>query len=329
MGRPTWRSSGVPLGGAADVLSHRVANVLVGNDDGAATLELAGGRWKAQVEQGGWAAHFGTGGTLLVDGAEVAPGRTLFLPTGANLHVRATAEGNFSYLATAGGWSVPKVLGSRSTCLAAGFGGLDGKPLQAGDTLRSDREGTSNVKPETSNFRLEGQFWQSRWYAALPPRADKNIIRILPGPEQGWWSATQQRLFLEKPFPITLQRDRMGIRLLSDNGCDLRLSGDVASAMRSTAVAPGTIQVPPDGCPIVLLADAQTTGGYPRIGQVAAADLPVLAQVPTGQGVCFQQVSEEDAERLLEQQERWLQRLRLGWRWYKMTAPASCSVPLR
>lgn len=303
--RPAWRSSGVPLSGAADVLSHRIANALVGNDDSAATLEVAGGGWKARVEQGGWAAHFGAGGSLWVDGVEAKSGCTLFLPTGAILHIRATAEGNFSYFATAGGWAVPEVLGSRSTCLAAGFGGLDGRPLQAGDTLHSYCNDAAD----------KGQFWQSRWYAALPPRAAKNVVGILPGPEQGWWSAAQQQIFFEAAFQITPQRDRMGIRLLPTASTDLRLSSDITSAMLSTAVAPGTIQVPPDGCPIVLLADAQTTGGYPRIGQVAAVDLPALAQVPTGQSIYFQEISEEEAERRLREQERWVQRLRLGMRW--------------
>lgn len=310
LGRPAWHSSGVPLSGATDVLSHRIANTLVGTDDSATTLEAAGGGWKAQVEQGGWAAHFGAGGTLWVDGVEAKPGRTLWLPTGAILHIRATAAGNFSYLATAGGWAVPEVLGSRSTCLAAGFGGLDGRPLRAGDVLHSDE--TINFKPPDSNLNLNGQFWQSRWYAALPHRAGKNIIRILPGPEQGWWSEEQRQVFFEKPFQITPQRDRMGIRLLPAASADLRLDGDITSAMLSTAVASGTIQVPPDGCPIVLLADAQTTGGYPRIGQVAAADLPVLAQAPPGQSIYFRQISEEEAEQRLREQQQWVQRLRLG-----------------
>lgn len=140
-------------------------------------------------------------------------------------------------------------------------------------------------------------------------------MRILPGPEQGWWSLEQQQIFFETAFQITPQRDRMGVRLLPDSRCDLRLGKNVTSAMLSTAVAPGTIQVPPDGCPIVLLADAQTTGGYPRIGQVAAVDLPTLAQVPTGQSIYFQEISEEQAERRLREQERWVQRLRLSMRW--------------
>ncbi len=104
----------------------------------------------------------------------------------------------------------------------------------------------------------------------------------------------------------------MGIRLLPAASADLRLDGDITSAMLSTAVASGTIQVPPDGCPIVLLADAQTTGGYPRIGQVAAADLPVLAQAPPGQSIYFRQISEEEAEQRLREQQQWVQRLRLG-----------------
>ncbi len=167
LGRPAWRSSGVPLSGAADVLSHHIANALVGNDDSAATLEVVGGGWKARVEQGGWAAHFGAGGTLWVDGVEAERGRTLFLPTGAMLHIRATAEGNFSYFSTAGGWAVPEVLGSRSTCLAAGFGGLDGRPLQAGDALHSYNNRTSNLQLPTSCCGKAAGMLRCR---AVPPK---------------------------------------------------------------------------------------------------------------------------------------------------------------
>lgn len=303
LGRPAWRSSGVPLSGATDVLSHSMANALLGNPDSDATLEIASGGLRAQVEQGGWAAHCGLGGSLSVDGVEIGSGRTLYLPEGAVLHIRATATGNFSYLATAGGWDVPEVLGSRSTCLAAGFGGLEGRPLQAGDTL-SSREAT-----HAAIFSQKSQFWKSRWYA--PPMSWRAVstvvIGALPGPEHGWWAAEQRRFFEEKPFQITPQHDRMGVRLLSADAAALRLSDGTASAMLSTAVAPGTVQVPPDGCPIVLLADAQTTGGYPRIAQVAAADLPLLAQVPTGQVIRFQMIGEEEAERRL-----WAQRRRVA-----------------
>jgi len=314
LGRPAWRSSGVPLSGATDVLSHSMANALLGNPDSDATLEIASGGLRAQVEQGGWAAHCGAGGTLSVDGVETESGRTLYLPDGAVLHIRATAEGNFSYLATAGGWEVPEVLGSRSTCLAAGFGGLEGRPLQAGDTL------SSRMATHAAIFSPKNHFWKSRWYAPPPTWQGGGpvVIGALPGPEQDWWTAEQRRFFEEKPFQVTPQRDRMGVRLLPVDmvqGSVAHLEGvphffkppQAAAAMLSTAVAPGTVQVPPDGCPIVLLADAQATGGYPRIGQVAAADLPLLAQVPTGQVIRFQIISEKEAERRL-----WAQRRRVA-----------------
>jgi biotin-dependent carboxylase-like uncharacterized protein len=300
LGRPAWRSSGVPLSGAADVLSHSMANALLGNPDSDATLEIASGGLRARVEQGGWAAHCGLGGSLSVDGVEVQSGRTLYLPDGAVLHIRAAAEGNFSYLAAAGGWDVPEALGSRSTCLAAGFGGLDGRPLRAGDAL------SSRLAPQALVFLPKKNFWESRWYAPSMPRLGGGpvAIGVLPGPEHGWWTAEQRRFFEEKTFRVAPQRDRMGLRLSPEDAAALRLSAEAAPVMLSAAVAPGTVQVPPDGCPIVLLADAQTTGGYPRIAQVAAADLPSLAQVPTGQSVRFQAIGEEEAERRLWAQRR-------------------------
>lgn len=308
LGRPAWRSNGVPVCGAADWISHSLANALVGNCGATAALEIVSGGWKATVEQSGWAAHYGSGGTLLADGVETEPGRTLFLPEGTNLHIRPAASGNFSYLATAGGWDVAEVLGSRSTCLAAGFGGMEGRPLQSGDILDSFFSPQKHLseKPHLS-FQKHGNFWQSRWYIARQTSyaSQPTVVGILPGPEQAWWTAEQQRLLETATFHITPQRDRMGIRLQPPADANLSLRDHRASSMLSTAVMPGTIQIPPDGCPIVLLADAQTTGGYPRVGQVIAANLAALAQVPTGQSICFQQVSESEAEqRLWKQRQR-------------------------
>ena len=318
LGRPQWRSNGVPLSGAADTLSHRLTNFLVGNEGSAATLEIAGGGFLANVEKPGWMAVCGAGGQFFVDKKEIGNGRLVFAPKGSELEIRANPKGNFTYLATPGGWDVSEVLGSRSICLSAGFGGFEGRGLRKEDVL-SAADSSDNLK--SSNELREGKVWVSKWFVNSPTFRKlstfgkfDNVIRALPGSEFHWWGETQQQRFFNTPFIVSKQRDRMGVRLET-------VSGDSTfgklDSMLSTAVAPGTVQVPPDGQPIALLADAQTTGGYPRIAQVVAVDIPRLAQIPTGKIIQFQQVALEEAEELFFGQENLLQKIRLSlqYRW--------------
>jgi antagonist of KipI len=305
LGRPQWRSSGVPLGGAADAQSHRLANILLSNDEGAATIEIAGGGFVAQVEEAGWVAVCGAGGRFFLEKKEVSEGRLTLAPEGALLEIRASEKGNYAYLAARGGWDVPQVLGSRSTCLSASFGGLEGRALQKEDVLQTlDSSDDSNPSHE----------FRSEWFVKIPifGSADPRVIRALPGPEIHWWSAAQQKDFFAVPFFISKQRDRMGVRL--ETSSPLPPPKGEKAEMLSTAVSPGTVQVPPDGQPIILLADAQTTGGYPRIAQVIAVDIPRLAQMPAGQTFYFQKVTLDEAERLFFERERFFKKLQLAMR---------------
>lgn len=307
LGRSEWRSSGVPLGGAADTWSHRVANFLVGNEGRATTLEIAGDGFRATVEKAGKLAICGTGGQFFVNNTAIGNGRLVFAPKGSELEIRANPDGNFAYLATPGGWDAPAVLGSRSTCLPAGFGGLEGRGLRKGDVLWA-ADSSDNLK--SSDELHEGKVWVSKWFVNSPTfRKFDNVIRALPGPEFHWWDETQQQQFFKTPFLISKQRDRMGVRLEEPS-----TFGKV-DTMLSTAVCPGTVQVPPDGQPIALLADAQTTGGYPRIAQIIAVDIPLLAQIPSGKAVLFQQITLEEAESLFFEQENLLRKIRLSLCW--------------
>lgn len=297
-------------------MSHRIANFLVGNEAGAATIEIAGGRCTAQVGQPGWLAVAGADGQFLAGEKEVGFGRLVFAPEGTSLDIRPGPGSNYAYLAVSGGWDVPEVLNSKSTYLAAGFGGWEGRGLRKGDILSA-----ADVPPESA---MQGGFQHERvrtvnWFAGDPflrkmmaPGSRAIVIRVLPGPEIHWWSEAQQEQFFKTPFAVSARRDRMGVRLDAvTNVSNFGKSG----TMLSTAVCPGAIQVPPDGHPFVLLADAQTTGGYPRIAQVIAADIPRLAQIPSGQNICFQRVTLEEAERLFFEQENMLQKIQLALRW--------------
>lgn len=313
LGRTSWRAEGIPLCGAADTVGHRIANFLAGNAADAATIELAGGKFSAWIEEGGRMALSGAGGQLRLDGLDIAQGRSVYIPSGTLLEVLPAPGGSFSYLATTGGWDVPPVLDSRSTCLPAGFGGLKGRMLQKGDTLSaaSGSSGDMDTSHADPSIEKESGKWAVDTSSLRPFQttgSTDTLIRILPGPESGRFEAAYRQAFFEMPFTVSLQKDRMGVRLRPAGMLPPYANVD----MLSTAVMPGTIQVPPDGNPVALLADAQTTGGYPRIAQVIAVDIPVLAQAPPGQTILFQAVTISDAEKLLFEQEKVLQKIHLA-----------------
>ena len=302
IGRLNRQDAGVPPGGAMDRFSHRIANFLVGNDDYAATLELAGGRFSAMVERGGLLAYTGAGGRLYCNKKELPGNRTLFVPKNAVLEIEPADTGNYAYLAACGGWQVPEVLGSRSTCLAAGFGGFEGRVLRKGDVLNTLR---SSDDFESSDEYHPGEIFTSNWF--VQEQISETDIRVMPGPEINRWSEKDERRFFNTDFIVSTQRDRMGIRL---GGSEIIPSEK--KEMLSTAVMPGTIQIPPDGNPVVLMADAQTTGGYPRIAQVIAVDIPRMAQISSGQHVRFQKVTLEEAEQLYFERESLLRKIQLA-----------------
>ncbi|MCC6460615.1 MAG: hypothetical protein IT260_09115, partial [Saprospiraceae bacterium] len=274
--------------------------LVLGNPADAASLEIVPGPgWLAEVEQAGWLAAAGAGMGWLIDGAPGPLGQAQYVPQGAQIRIFGQAEGLCGYLATAGGWALDRILGSRSTCLAAGFGGFEGRALQAGDCLAGRAERATRTP--------------QRWFAGLPA-SDPGLIRVVAGVDWAEWPAALRQHLLDQPFRVSALRDRMGLRL---EGPGLALPGGGGGERWSAGVVPGTVQVPPDGQPIVLLADAQTTGGYPRLAQVWAVDLPKLAQMPAGKAFRFQLGTWTEAEQALAERERWFRRLalsaRLAW----------------
>lgn len=284
MGRVGQRGRGVPLGGATDAFSLRVANIVVGNDERAAGLEftLLGPELRFEVDT-----------VIALAGADFGQprGRPLQVRAGETLKLGAAASGCRGYLAVAGGIAVPPVLGSRSTYVRAGLGGWQGRALRDGDLLPV---GTAPRAP-TGRWRIDERIWPA--YSAVP------CIRVLPGAQAEQFPDT----WTEGEWQVTPQSDRMGLRL---RGPALRRS--VTGDLVSSPVVPGTIQVPPDGQPIVLLADAQTIGGYPQLGQAIAADLPLLAQVRPGDTVRFRLVSIDEAHGAVLAQEKALGLLKEG-----------------
>lgn len=287
LGRPGQRAAGLPLGGAVDAFSLHVANLLVGNAPGAAGLEMT--LVGAELE-------FATDALIAVAGAPMggpAPGRPHAVKAGERVKFGAATCGCRTYLAVAGGIAVPEVLGGRGTDLRASLGGWEGRALTKGDELPIG-EGAREIV--------------GRWSVdpkIFPELCEEVILRTVVGPEAAEFSGGISR----EEFTVSPQSDRMGIRLTGTN-----LVRRAGADLVSSAVTPGTVQVPPDGAPIVLLADAQTIGGYPRIAHVIRADQPLLAQLRPGDRVRFRNVKLAEAHRLWREQARTLALVQQGLR---------------
>lgn len=285
-GRHASRRYGVPLGGAMDLFALEAANRLVGNAPGAAALEITGGGATFEVLSLTLLALAGAEfGAQLDEQALPSWGAFLARP-GAQLHLRGRQErwGARAYLALAGGIDVPEVLGGRGTCLAGAFGGLTGRPLRTGDTLHNAANGAWGTGDA---LRWAGRRWPEE---QRPAYAETPILRLLPGPHIELFAADALQTLLHTPLRISATSNRIGYRLEG-----LRLHTVAPVDLPSLGVLPGVIQVPPDGAPILLMADAQTTGGYPIIGVVIGADLPLAAQLLPGDSLRFTQTSLEEA----------------------------------
>lgn len=290
--RDGWRHVGVARGGALDPAQAVLANHLVGNAHDAAVLEITLGGPTLAFDAPIRIALCGAAIDAAFDSGDgvrriVPNGRPVALPAGT-LKLGTIRHGLRTWLAITGGIDVPVALGSRSTDLRGGFGGIDGRTLQAGDALPL---GPHTAPP--ANATPDAPRW---WIALDPPSAGACLVRYLPSSHA---LATALR---DGAWRIDPRSDRQGLRLGNDN---LPASHET---LLSAPVAPGTIQLPPDGKPIVLLADAQTVGGYPRLGYVIAADQPRLVQLRPGDAVRFEPVDADEAERLRRQRQSELAR---------------------
>ncbi len=303
LGRTGFRRFGVSTSGALDPFALRIANLLVGNDESAAGLEIT---------LGGLQLRFADKRIVAWCGGEfdVRLGSTS-LPAGHAAHVSARDEMKFQHaevgcrcwVAISGGIDVPLILGSRSTDLRAGFGGFNGRILRDGDEIPLARRRRSSRDVGTTE-RISPWSAPHEWVS--PARTTPNL-RFIRGAD--WFrcnDATMQR-FTNQAFTVTTESDRMGARL---DGVELKRKDDVD--LISEAVAPGTIQVPPSGKPILLLGDCQTIGGYPKIAHVITVDLPQAAQLRGGDKVTFREISLAESHGLLIKRERELERFRVG-----------------
>lgn len=268
-GRYGWQHIGVSPGGAVDPISATVANRLVGNPDDAAVLECTMSGPKLLFEQASRIAWVGWDNRSSGRPVDVKPGTRIDL-SGRTRHLRG-------YIAVAGGIDVPTIMGSRSTDLRAGFGGHHGRALRAGDSLII---GDAPCGPVSGS-----------WHVAWPEPGRPLIeLRFIRGMHADAFGKESYAAFCKNFYQISPASDRMGTRLQG-----VKLSLSPPCDMVSQAVVYGTIQVPPDGQPIVLMSERQTIGGYPQIGHVISADLPVLARAWPGTRIHFREVTLDEA----------------------------------
>ncbi|MEI2418619.1 biotin-dependent carboxyltransferase family protein [Orrella sp. JC864] len=274
LGRYGFETLGVGQAGAMDALALRAGNLLVGNAPQAAGLEITSTPFALRFEH---AARFAvTGGDYYaeIDGRPYPPWWSATAKAGQTLRLRRGPRGGRAYLCVAGGIGVPPVLGSRSTDLKAVFGGLDGRRLRKGDALPLGQEGGGDPR--------EGAF------GLLPPPdgmdgpSRATVLRMLPAAEYARLDEASRAALHGTAWRISPDSNRMGYRL---QGPALRLSKSLE--LRSHGILPGVVQLPPAGQPIVQLADANTLGGYPKLGVVIQADLRHLAQAPVGSSLRF------------------------------------------
>lgn len=300
-GRRGRRHLGVPRCGMLDAFALQKANLLLGNPAHAAGLEITFGPLRLRALADLHIVLMGTDlrATLQYDEdnrlskapltkAPLTPGFVHSWPAGTSLRLEAPPHGSGrTCLAVAGGIDVPVVLGSRSTDLANRFGGLNGRPVATGDRLPIGR---SNV-------------WPIPHQGLRQPAADGHL-RILPGPDYQELDGHAQRMLHTASWRVTQSSNRMGLRLEGP-----RLDVEQSDSRLSFGVLPGQIQVPADGQPIVLAADAQTTGGYPCVASVIGPDLWQLAYLTPGTRVTFSEVDLASAQQLQQQQACYLRRL--------------------
>lgn len=289
MGRHGEQKNGIFVGGAMDELSHRLANALVGNPADRATLEITLMGPMLVFHEAAVIAVCGADLGPKLDGEPLAMGVAHHVPAGGRLSFGQRKAGARSYLALAGGFRLDRVLGSESTSLKAKFGGFGGRAIAKGDRIEPARRPVAPARIAASaNFAGPA--------GTLP--LSPGPIRVLPGRHWDWFADRSRAAFAESGYKLLPQSSRMGYRL---EGAPLALA--VPREVISEPVRFGTVQVPADGQPIVLMADRQTIGGYARIAEVITADLPRLAQLSPGNEIRFEVVDLEAAETLLRERD--------------------------
>jgi len=283
-GRPGLAHLGVPGAGPADPVAHRLGNLLVGNDADAATLEVNGLGPSLRFHRPAHLAVTGGQPPVRLDDLLVPCDRVVPVAAGQCLVVGATTTGGRAYVAVAGGFVVPRVLGSCATDTLAWIG--------PGSLVVGDELGVGPAAHPLGDHLADGD---------AGPRGTDRVLRVVPGPHAGWFAADLLDDLAARRFTVEASSDRIGVNLVADDGAPLeRVPGELLSQ----GMVHGAVQVPPAGKPVVLLVDHATLGGYPVAAVVVSADVGVLGQCRGGDAVVFEPVTSEEARRARQRLEQ-------------------------
>jgi KipI family sensor histidine kinase inhibitor len=288
LGRWGHQDVGVSVSGAMDTMAHRLANICVGNAEGTATLEVTIAGPTLRLESAAILAVTGADLSATLDGAPITMNAPIAARAGATLRFGDRRYGARAYLAFDGGIDTRPVLGSRATHLPTRMGGMNGRALRAGDRIPL---GTTRASAHTPRI--------------APPPARPVSLRLIPGPDTH--SRTQLDRLIATRFMVSTQSNRMGYRLVAHTDQTATFAGDAADVEEaiSEAVVAGSVQIPPSGAPMLLMADRHTIGGYPQIATIISADLPFAGQLAPGDAVRFALCTPSEAHAALMAQEEW------------------------
>lgn len=286
-GRKGFAAMGFNASGVMDVRSYHIANALVGNFTDEAVIEMTylGGSFK--FLESNYIAITGADMSPKIDGVPVEMYTTVFVKQDETLTFSAAKSGMRAYIAVRGGIDVPVIMGSRSTNLKCKLGGLDGRPLKAGDIVPC-RDVYDEFHKHLIHSAPKEDFG-----------GDEITVRVLLGPQDDYFTDNGIKTFLNSTYTVTNESDRMGCKL-SGEKIEYKNTVDIIS----DGIVFGSIQIPRTGNPIIMLADRQTTGGYAKIATVISVDLPLLAQARPGTKVHFKLIDRQKAERLLKQEQK-------------------------
>jgi len=290
-GRWGSQSFGVSVSGAMDVYSHRLANALAGNDADAATLEVTIAGPELEFDDARTVAVTGAVFEVTVDDRPIDLRSAVDVSAGSIMRFGRRLRGSRAYVAVAGGIATPSAFGSRATHLPSGMGGLDGRALRTGDRLPLGAPTRTSRPVRRSPIAESSATW------TLP--AGRATLRVLPGPQLDRFLPAAWEALQSGPYSIASESNRMGYRLVGPS-----LETGRTLDVISDATPSGALHVPASGQPILLMADRQTTGGYPKIASVISADISVAGQLGPGDTITFVECSTQEALAALIAQER-------------------------
>jgi biotin-dependent carboxylase-like uncharacterized protein len=292
LGRHGYQQYGVPPSGAMDDYAFRIGNLLVDNEEAAASLEITLFGCQLRVLQDTMIAVTGADLSATINDNPIPRWESIPVQSGDIVSFPSLKSGCRAYLAVVGGVDVPKVMSSTATYTKAGIGGINGRPIKKGDILH-----TGEVTPHIVRTLVPPEY--------IPEYTNQINLRIMLGPQDNYFTQDGIRTFLQSNYTVSTEADRIGYRLDGP-----RIEHLAKADIISDGIPLGAIQIPGNGLPIILLADRLTTGGYTKIATVISVDISKLAQAKPGDQIRFQQVSEDEAYHSIQEYEQQIQAIR-------------------